>query len=121
MPDSIYKNLWETITAGFEWKGELQNKRKDGSLFWESISISPIRNEFGLITHFIAIKEDISDRIRMESELRENERIQRTLIESLPRITSYNVCYTKLLRPKHESAEDSSLRSERSEPPACAA
>ncbi|MDD2464911.1 MAG: PAS domain S-box protein [Desulfobulbus sp.] len=84
MPEVIYQNLWETIAAGFEWKGELQNKRKDGSLFWESISISPIRNESDLITHFIAIKEDISDRIRMETELRENERMQRTLIESLP-------------------------------------
>ncbi|MBM9614696.1 PAS domain S-box protein [Desulfobulbus rhabdoformis] len=84
MPESIYKNLWETISAGFEWKGELQNKRKDGSLYWESISISPIRNKLGVITNFIAIKEDITDRIRMESELRENERIQRALIESLP-------------------------------------
>ncbi len=84
MPETIYRNLWETIAAGFEWKGELQNKRKDGSLFWEAISISPIRNDSGHITHFIAIKEDISERIRMEAELRENERIQRTLIESLP-------------------------------------
>ncbi|MGD9950651.1 MAG: PAS domain S-box protein, partial [Desulfobulbus sp.] len=84
MPEAIYQNLWETIAAGFEWKGDLQNKRKDGNLFWESISISPMRNESGLITHFIAIKEDISERIRMEEELRENERIQRALIESLP-------------------------------------
>ena len=84
MPENIYQNLWETISAGFEWKGELQNKRKDGLLYWESISISPIRNKKGAITHFIAIKEDITDRIRMESELRENERIQRALIESLP-------------------------------------
>jgi PAS domain S-box-containing protein len=84
MPDEIYKNLWETITAGLEWKGDLQNKRKDGSLFWESISISPIRDEQGTISHFIAIKEDISDRIRMEEDLRENHTIQRTLIDSLP-------------------------------------
>jgi nitrogen fixation negative regulator NifL len=83
-PEALYRNLWETITAGFEWKGELQNKRKDGSLFWESISISPIRNELDVITHFIAIKEDITDRMRMEDELRENDQIQRTLIESLP-------------------------------------
>ncbi|MGE4559163.1 MAG: PAS domain S-box protein [Desulfobulbus sp.] len=84
MPEAIYTNLWETIAAGFEWKGELQNKRKDGTLFWESISVSPIRNEIGIITHFIAIKEDITGRMRMEADLRENERIQRTLIESLP-------------------------------------
>jgi nitrogen fixation negative regulator NifL len=84
MPDAVYQNLWETITAGFEWKGELHNRRKDGRLYWESVSISPIRNETGSITHFIAIKEDISERMRMEAQLRENELIQRTLIESLP-------------------------------------
>ncbi len=84
MPEEIYKELWQTITAGLEWKGELHNKRKDGTLYWEAVSISPIRNEQGTITHFIAIKEDITDRMRMEAELRENERIQRTLIESLP-------------------------------------
>ncbi len=84
MPDAVYQNLWETITAGFEWKGELHNRRKDGRLYWESVSISPIRNEIGTITHYIAIKEDISERMRMEAQLRENELIQRTLIESLP-------------------------------------
>jgi len=84
MPESIYANLWSTITAGLEWKGELQNRRKDGAFYWESISISPIRNPIGVITHFIAIKEDITERMRMEEALRENERIQRTLIESLP-------------------------------------
>jgi len=84
MPEAIYANLWSTIAAGLEWKGELQNKRKDGTLYWESISISPIRNTVGTITHFIAIKEDITDRMRMEEELRENETIQRALIESLP-------------------------------------
>jgi PAS domain S-box-containing protein len=84
MPESIYANLWSTITAGLEWKGELQNKRKDGTLYWESISISPIRNGAGDITHYIAIKEDITDRMRMEEALRENETIQRALIESLP-------------------------------------
>jgi PAS domain S-box-containing protein len=84
MPENIYANLWETITTGYEWKGELLNKRKDGALYWESISISPIRNPLGAITHFIAIKEDITERMQMEEDLRENEMIQRTLIESLP-------------------------------------
>jgi PAS domain S-box-containing protein len=84
MPENIYANLWTTITTGHEWTGELLNKRKDGSLYWESISISPIRNPIGTITHFIAIKEDITERMQMEEDLRENEMIQRTLIASLP-------------------------------------
>jgi PAS domain S-box-containing protein len=84
MEEAVYRGLWETISAGREWKGELLNKRKDGGLYKEAVSISPIRNPEGDITHFIAIKEDITDRMRMEEDLREKEMIQRTLMESLP-------------------------------------
>jgi len=55
-----YKNLWETITAGEEWRGEFHNKKKNGELYWESASISPIKDDKGIITHFIAVKEDIT-------------------------------------------------------------
>ena len=82
--DVVYTGLWSTITAGNEWRGELQNRHKNGSLYWESVSISPIRNPEGTITHFIAIKEDITEQRRMEEQLRDNESIQRTLMESLP-------------------------------------
>lgn len=64
-----YRDLWTTITAGREWHGEFHNKRKDGSLFWEHASISPVRNEAGDISHFLAIKEDITDRKRYEEQL----------------------------------------------------
>ncbi len=84
VPDAVYVDLWATITAGREWRGELQNRHKDGSLYWESVSISPIRNPEGTITHFIAIKEDITEQRRMEELLRDNESIQRILMESLP-------------------------------------
>ncbi|WP_319589177.1 PAS domain S-box protein [uncultured Desulfobulbus sp.] len=84
MPDEVYVDLWTTINAGSEWRGELQNRHKDGSFYWEAVSISPIRNTEGAITHFIAIKEDITERRRMEEQLRDNEGMQRTLMESLP-------------------------------------
>jgi len=64
-----YEQLWKTISSGGEWRGELHNKRKDGSLFWEYASISPIKNEHGDITYFLAVKEDISERKRTMSEL----------------------------------------------------
>ena len=64
-----YKELWETITAGNEWQGEFRNKRKDGTLFWESSTISPIINIEGKTTHFIAITEDITRRKIVEKEL----------------------------------------------------
>ncbi|WP_419657977.1 PAS domain S-box protein [Desulfosarcina variabilis] len=81
---SVYRQMWTAISAGKEWKGELHNRHKNGEKFWESVSISPIRDEKGLATHYLAIKEDITERKRMETELREKEHIQRTLMESLP-------------------------------------
>jgi signal transduction histidine kinase/CheY-like chemotaxis protein len=60
--------LWKTILDGKDWRGEFQNKKKDGSLFWESVAISPILNEKSEITHFIAIKEDITESKRLQKE-----------------------------------------------------
>lgn len=58
----FFENLWATITAGNEWRGEMHNRRKDGSLFWEQASISPMRDENGKIVNYVAVKEDISER-----------------------------------------------------------
>ncbi|MGE4545369.1 MAG: EAL domain-containing protein [Pedobacter sp.] len=69
MPPEVYENLWATISLGQEWHGELENKRKDGSLFWELASISPVRDKTGNITHFIGVKEDITERKRYEKRL----------------------------------------------------
>lgn len=58
----FYKHMWDTLTSGQEWRGEFHNKRKDGSLFWEFASISPILDEAGNITHYVAVKEDITEK-----------------------------------------------------------
>lgn len=68
-PDE-YKALWETISSGEEWRGEFQNKRKDGSLYWEAATISPVKTPDGDITNYLAIKEDITERKKAEKELR---------------------------------------------------
>lgn len=78
-----YKRLWDTIKSGKEWRGQFHNKRKDGSIFWESASISPMRGEDGLITHFIAVKEDITDRKRAEDQLRMNATVFETTSEGI--------------------------------------
>jgi hypothetical protein len=70
-PPKFYKNLWETITAGREWSGAFCNRKKTGELYWEAASISPIRNPDGEITHFVAVKEDITERRRVAEELRQ--------------------------------------------------
>ncbi len=69
VPNPVYRDLWDTIISGRVWKGEFQNKRKDGSLFWESATITGIKNEKGLITNYIAIKEDITESRKMQREL----------------------------------------------------
>jgi PAS domain S-box-containing protein len=51
------QNLWDTITSGNDWKGELYNKRKNGEYFWEIAAISPIKNDRGKITNYVAVKE----------------------------------------------------------------
>lgn len=64
-----YRKLWETIKNGQEYHGEIQNRKKDGEIYWESVLISPLRNEEGKIVNYIAIKEDITNRKKYELEL----------------------------------------------------
>ena len=61
-PREQYAHLWNTIKSGSEWRGEFLNKKKSGELYWEYASISPVKNPEGAITHFIAVKEDITER-----------------------------------------------------------
>ena len=72
----VYRNLWETITQGAEWHGELCNRKKNGDLYWESATISPITSPKGAITHFLAIKEDITERKSIESQLRQAQKLE---------------------------------------------
>ena len=66
---STYQELWGTILSGREWHGEIINKKKGGDLYWESASISPIKDAAGIITHFIGVVEDITERKRAEEAL----------------------------------------------------
>ncbi|NGZ28738.1 MAG: PAS domain-containing protein, partial [Magnetococcales bacterium] len=67
-PDHVYKELWQTVSSGQVWQGELLNQRKDGECFWELANISPIRRGDGVITHFIAIKYDITHMKKLQEE-----------------------------------------------------
>lgn len=65
----FYSDMWGTILDGKEWRGVLRNKKKNGDLYWERALISPLRNETGQLTHFIAVKEDITEQKRIAEEL----------------------------------------------------
>jgi diguanylate cyclase (GGDEF)-like protein/PAS domain S-box-containing protein len=69
-PPEVHKGLWQTILSGKEWHGEFFNRKKDGQCYWESTYISVIRAANGSITHFIAVKEDITDRKESEQSMR---------------------------------------------------
>jgi len=83
-PPTFYKNLWETICKKEIWYGEMVNKKKDGSLFWENVSISPIIDDLGEITRFLAVKNDITAKKEAEQALAENERLLSTLVSTIP-------------------------------------
>ena len=85
-PADYFKNLWETILSGKEWSGELQNKKKNGEIYWESALISPIFNEHHKITHFVAIKEDITERKYIDAERIRQSGLITSLLDSIPDI-----------------------------------
>lgn len=67
LPVEKYRELWATILQGREWHGEFHNKKKNGELYWELALISPITSATGEVTHFVAVKEDITARKRLEN------------------------------------------------------
>lgn len=70
-PATFYADMWETLAAGRIWRGELCNRKKNGEIYWENSSISPVRDDSGAITHYVAVKEDITAQKEREQRLRQ--------------------------------------------------
>jgi len=68
-PPEVYSRLWGTLVAGQTWEGDIHNRKKNGELYWEHASISPVRSPDGVVMHYVAVKEDISHRKIAEAEL----------------------------------------------------
>jgi PAS domain S-box-containing protein len=81
-PPETFKKMWETISSGKEWRGQLVNTKKNGDQYWESVSISPILSEDGSIQHYLAVKEDISLRKKIEEELARKSILMDAMIDS---------------------------------------
>ena len=70
-PREYYAHLWAEITSGRIWRGEFCNRKKNGDLYWESCAIAPVHDDAGTITHFVAVKEDITDQKQAAEDLRQ--------------------------------------------------
>jgi len=77
-----YAELWRTLVAGETWSGEFHNRRKNGSFFWEKVSISPMREPDGRVTHYIAVKEDVTVQKQAETDLARRESHLSAIIEN---------------------------------------
>jgi PAS domain S-box-containing protein len=82
--DGFYTNMWATIASGKVWHGEVVNRRKDGSLYTEEMTITPMRSGTGEITHYVAVKQDLTWRKVADEALRQAEMQYRLLFESNP-------------------------------------
>ncbi|MEI6674087.1 MAG: PAS domain S-box protein [Verrucomicrobiota bacterium] len=81
---SFYRQLWSSITSNVVWRGEFCNRRKDGTLYWESATISPVTNKTGQIAHFVAVKDDITERKQAEEEIKQQSALINSLLNSVP-------------------------------------
>lgn len=107
-PERTYLELWDTVTQGRVWHGELVNKRKNGEIYWEDAHIAPVMDDTGKVTHYVAAKIDITQRKRNEEAIRQSEARLQFMLENSPiavRITSIathkvlfaNPCYVDLI------------------------
>lgn len=90
MAPEIYQQLWQMILSGKTWQGELLNRNKQGDLFWEEGVISPLRDAQGVITHFVATKNNITERKHAEEALGRSERDLRLLYDISLELSSIN-------------------------------
>lgn len=75
-PETKFLDLWDTVLHGEVWQGRIENRRKDGTYFIEDTVISPIRDDNGQITHFLAIQDDITEQLRLEDILRKQQKLE---------------------------------------------
>jgi len=85
-PEAFYQELWRIILSGQTWRGEILNRRRDGTLYIDETTIAPLTNERGEVTHFIAVKQDVTKRRESEAALRESEERFRQVVETITQV-----------------------------------
>ena len=75
-PPETYRDLWTTLKQGKTWHGEILNRKKDGTLYWDAAWIAPLRDESGRVTHYLATQEDVTERRSLEAQLRQAQKME---------------------------------------------
>ncbi|MBK8051407.1 MAG: PAS domain S-box protein [Anaerolineales bacterium] len=102
-PEEDYRHLWATITSGQEWRGVFHNRRKNGELFWENATISPVFDESGRIVHYLAVKEDVTAKKNAEAALRKlTEELEARVEERTAELRIVNAALEQAARAKDE-------------------
>ena len=83
-PAKLFRDMWNTITGGQVWRGEICNRAREGHLYWVSATIVPLLGDRGVPEQYIAIRTDITDRKRMETQLSEQLHLVEELLEAIP-------------------------------------
>lgn len=111
---AVYKDLWNTINKGLDWHGEWINKKKNGELFWERISISPIHTETGDIYNYLAVKQDITLRKQAEQEILDlNVHLEQKIEERTFELEATNLNLTREIEGR-KRVQEALIESEKS-------
>lgn len=84
-PQTTYTQMWQTITAGQNWQGEFHNRTKNGDLYWETASVSPILDSNGQITHYVGVKQNITEQKNLQAQLQKHNQELARALEQLER------------------------------------
>jgi len=101
----FYRNLWTTLLAGKTWRGSFTNRRKDGTLYHDEHTITPVRSKEGVLTHFVAIMNDVTKRRQAEAALRKSEGRFRVLLEQAVDAFFLHDDHGKFLDVNHRACE----------------
>ena len=104
-PPEFYREMWRALLSGEVWQGELINKKKNGELYWEAATITPVKDENGVITHFLALKDNITERKKLARQVEEQANLLAVINENVPAVIYQAVIRENEIRTRYVSPQ----------------